>query len=71
MPEAIMYVPSYLLAADRTAELERKIEEMFGQNWWEIKEARDYLRSIMKEGAAIDLREFSKVDSRVLLKNIT
>lgn len=71
MPEAIMYVPSYLLAAVRAAELERKIEEMFGQNWWELKEAGTYLKSIMREGAAIDLKEFSKLDSRALLKNIT
>jgi len=69
MPEAIMYVTSYLLAVVRAAELERKIEEMFGQNWWELKEAGDYLRSIMR--AAIDLREFSRLDSRVLLKNTT
>lgn len=39
MPEAIMYVPSYLLAAVRAAEQKRKIEEMFGQNWWKLKEA--------------------------------
>jgi hypothetical protein len=39
MPEAIMYIPSYLLAAVRAAELERKIEVMFVQNWWKLKEA--------------------------------
>lgn len=71
MPEAIMYVPSYLLAAVRAAELERKIEEKFGRNWWEQKEAGKYLKSIMKEGADIDLKEFSKLDSRILLKEIT
>ena len=36
----------------------------------ETKRGRD-LKSIMKEGTAIDLKEFSKLDSRVLLKNTT
>jgi hypothetical protein len=71
MPEAIMYIPSYLLAAVRAAELERKIEVMFVQNWWKLKEAGTYLKSIMKEGASVDLNEFSKLDSQVLLKDIT
>lgn len=39
MPEAIMYVLSYLLATVRAAELQRKIKEMSGQNWWEQEEA--------------------------------
>jgi oligoendopeptidase F len=71
MPESIMYVPSYLLAAVRAAELERKIEEKFGQNWWELNEAGAYLKTLMKEGADINLSEFSKLDSKVLLKEIT
>lgn len=33
MPEAIMYGPSYLLAAVRAAELERKIEEKLDMIW--------------------------------------
>ena len=71
MPESIMYVPSYLLAAVRAAKLERKIEEKFGQNWWELNEAGAYLKTLMKEGADINLSEFSKLDSKVLLKEIT
>jgi len=71
MPESIMYVPSYLLAAVRAAELEKKIEELYGVNWWESKEAGKYLRSMMKDGANINLQEFSKLDSRVFLKEIT
>lgn len=71
MPESIMYVPSYLLAAVRAAELERKIEEKFGQNWWELNEAGAYLKTLMKDGADINLNEFSKLDSRVFLKEIT
>jgi hypothetical protein len=71
MPESIMYVPSYLLAAVRAAELERKIEEKFGQNWWELNEAGVYLKTMMRDGADINLNEFSKLDSRVFLKEIT
>lgn len=71
MPESIMYVPSYLLAAVRAAELERKIEEKFGQNWWELDEAGGYLKTLMKDGADINLNEFSKLDSRIFLKEIT
>ncbi|HYG00191.1 MAG TPA: M3 family metallopeptidase [Candidatus Saccharimonadales bacterium] len=71
MPESIMYVPSYLLAAVRAAELERKIEEKFGQNWWELKEVGTYLKSLMEEGANINLSEFSKLDSQLFLKEIT
>ena len=66
-----MYVPSYLLAAVRAAELEKKIEELYGENWWELEETGKYLRNIMKVGANIDLQEFSKLDTRVFLKEIT
>ncbi len=66
-----MYVPSYLLAAVRAAELEKKIEELYGENWWESEKAGKYLRSMMKDGANIKLQEFSKLDSRVFLKEIT
>lgn len=71
MPESIMYVPSYILAAVRAAELERKIEEKFGQNWWELNEAGAYLKTLMKEGVDINLSEFSKLDPKVLLREIT
>jgi hypothetical protein len=50
MPESIMYVPSYLLAAVRDAEL-KKIEELYEENWWESEEAEKYLRRIMKDGS--------------------
>ncbi len=41
-----------------------------GKNWWE-SEAGKYLKSMMKDGANINLQEFSKLDSRVFLKEIT
>lgn len=70
MPESIMYVPSYLLAAVRAAELESKIKEKFGIDWWKKEEAGEFLKIIMKYGAKIKLEEFSKLDSSVFLKEI-
>ena len=41
------------------------------ENWWESEEAGKYLESMMKDGANINFQEFSKLDSRVFLKEIT
>ncbi len=38
LPEAIMYVPSYLVVAVRAFELERYIMAKFGETWWKEKE---------------------------------
>jgi len=34
LPESIMYVSSYMLAAIRAAELERYLMNRFGEKWW-------------------------------------
>jgi oligoendopeptidase F len=70
LPESIMYVPSYLLAAVRAAELDTYIRNRFGDKWWKEKEAGKDLRRIMRPGAGIDLSIFSKLDSNILLKEI-
>ncbi|MDQ4073476.1 MAG: hypothetical protein M3162_04130 [Thermoproteota archaeon] len=70
LPESIMYVPSYLLAAIRAAELEKKIEERFGVEWWRREEAGSFLKEIMEKGGKINLSEFSKLDSKVFLDEI-
>ena len=70
LPESIMYVPSYLLAAVRAAELDSYIRNRFGDKWWKEKEAGKDLRRIMRPGAGIDLSIFSKLDSNILLKEI-
>jgi hypothetical protein len=62
LPEAIMYVPSYLVAAVRACELENYIRDKFGNMWWKEKEAGEELREIMKPGAKLDLTIFSKLD---------
>jgi hypothetical protein len=71
LPQSIMYVPSYLLAAVRAAELDNYMKNIFGEEWWREKEAGKDLREIMKPGAKIDLSIFSNLDSNVFLREIT
>jgi oligoendopeptidase F len=71
LPDAIMYVPSYMLAAVRAAELERHLQGRFGDEWWTQTEAGGHLREIMAPGAAIRLPEFSRMDASVFMNEIT
>jgi hypothetical protein len=71
LPESIMYVPSYLLAAVRAAELNAYIKNRFGDQWWTEKETGKNLREIMKLGASMDLSIFSNLDSSIFVKEIT
>ena len=70
LPEAIMYVPSYLFAAVRAKELDIHLQNIFGDTWWKSKESGKYLRQIMSPGAEIDLSVFSRLDSDLYLKEI-
>jgi hypothetical protein len=65
-----MYVPSYLLAAVRAAELDTHIRNKFGDMWWKEKESGKIVRDIMNPGAAIDLSIFSRLDSTTFLNEI-
>lgn len=71
LPDAIMYVPSYLLAAVRAAELDSHLQGRFGEEWWAQTESGSYIREIMEPGAKIDLSRFSKLDSSVFMSEIT
>ncbi|HYA82241.1 MAG TPA: hypothetical protein VEH06_02140 [Candidatus Bathyarchaeia archaeon] len=66
-----MYVPSYLLAAVRAAELHHHIRNSFGDRWLTKRAAGRALRVIMEPGAKIDLSQFSKLDSNIFLKDMT
>jgi hypothetical protein len=68
LPEAVMYVPSYLLAAVRAAELNAYMKNRFGEKWWRERESG---MEVMKHGASIDLSIFSTLDSTVYVKEIT
>ncbi len=70
LPEATMYVPSYLFAAVRAKELDVHLQNNFGEAWWRNKEAGKYLQQIMSSGTDIDLSIFSKFDSDLYLKEI-
>ena len=71
LPDAIMYVPSYLFAAVRAKELDVHLQDKFGESWWTSKDTGKYLKQIMSPGADIDLTLFSKLDSDIYLKEIT
>jgi hypothetical protein len=71
LPESIIYVPSYLLAAVREAELDAYIKNKYGDKWWKEKNAGKELREIMKPGAKIDLSKFSKLNIDIFLQEIT
>jgi hypothetical protein len=71
LPDAIMYVPSYLLAAVRAAELDSHLQGTFGEDWWIQEAAGRQIREIMEPGAGIDLERFSKSDASLFMNEIT
>ncbi len=70
LPDSIMYVPSYLLAAVRAAELDYHLKNKFGEDWWRQVAVGKYIQEIMEPGAKIDLLRFSRLDSNQFLKEI-
>jgi len=70
LPEAVMYVPSYLIAAVRAAELEKYLRDKFGEKWWEDPLASRSLKEFMSKGARIDLCQFSNLDRNIFMKEI-
>ena len=70
LPEAIMYVPSYLFAAIRAKELDLVLVNKFGEKWWLDKAAGNYLKDLMSPGSDIDLSSFSNLDTSLFLKEI-
>jgi hypothetical protein len=70
LPDAIMYVPSYLIAAVRAAELEKHLQDTFGEEWWTQAAAGRLIREVMEPGAGIDLARFSRSDSSLFMNEI-
>jgi len=68
LPDAIMYVPSYLLAAVRAAELDHHLKDRFGEDWWTQVKVGKYLQEIMEPGAKVELSKFSKLDRRLFFR---
>lgn len=71
LPESIMYVPSYMLAAIRAAELERYLINRFGERWWNDPVAGKKIKEVMSKGGTINLNEFSRLDQNIFMKEIT
>lgn len=71
LPDAVMYVPSYLLAAVRAAEFDSHLKGRFGEEWWAQTAAGGYIREIVEPGAGIDLSRFSRLDSSLFMNEIT
>jgi hypothetical protein len=71
LPDAIMYVPSYLIAAVRAVELDHHLRDRFGEKWWTQVETGKYIREIMQPGAAINLSTFSRLDSSLFMNELT
>jgi hypothetical protein len=70
LPDAIMYVPSYLIAAVRAVELDHHLQDRFGEKWWTQVEAGKYIREIIQPGAAINLSTFSQLDSSLFMNEL-
>ena len=71
LPDAIMYVPSYLIAAVRAVELDHHLQDKFGEKWWTQVETGKYIREIIQPGAAINLSRFSRLDSSLFMNELT
>jgi hypothetical protein len=71
LPDAIMYVPSYLIAAVRAVELDHHLQDRFGEKWWTQVETGKYIREIIQPGAAINLLRFSRLDSSLFMNELT
>jgi hypothetical protein len=70
LPELMMYVSSYLLAAVRASELDLYLRNNFGDKWWTEMQVGRELRIMMEPAAKIDLSQFSKLDSNIFAKEI-
>jgi hypothetical protein len=71
LPDAIMYVPSYLIAAVRAVELDHHLQDRFGEKWWTQVETGKYIREIIQPGTAINLSKFSRLDSNLFMNELT
>jgi hypothetical protein len=63
-----LYSPSYIVASVRAAELDRRLESLFGASWWADKRAGNYIRTVAKDEASVKLSRFSKVDTQPYLQ---
>jgi hypothetical protein len=60
-----------MIAAIRAAELELYLTNRFGEKWWNEPTAGKKVREIMSKGERINLKEFSKLDPNIFMKEIS
>jgi hypothetical protein len=60
-----------MIASIRAAELERYLTRRFGEKWWNEPTAGKKVREIMAKGERINLKEFSKLDPDIFMKEIS
>ncbi len=71
MPDAILYSPSYLLAAVRAHELREALRSKFGEKYWKERDAGRFLLDLMRVGQAIKLDSFSRLDTNSYVKSLS
>ncbi len=69
LPEAMMYVPSYLLAMIRAAELGRNLQNKHGA-WWTSASAGQDLRKIMQDGSESPIADFHAPNTDLLIEDL-
>lgn len=70
LPEALLYVPSYLLAMIRAAELAKTLTKDYG-DWWNSQDAGEKIRLWMRPGANSSVGVFENIQSRFLTSSKT
>ena len=69
LPEAMMYVPSYLLAMIRAAEIGKDLQDKYGA-WWNSQDAGKHLRKLMQGGSESPVAWFNKPNTHVLITEL-
>jgi hypothetical protein len=70
LPESLMYVPSYLLAMIRSAEIHSDLENKFGKRWWNKPKAGQHIKQLMAPGTDSPAGNFSKPNVKAFVKTL-
>lgn len=70
LPENLMYVPSYLLAMTRSAEIHDRLRTLFGRRWWNNPKAGGYIKALMAPGTDSEAGNFSKPNVKAFAKTL-
>jgi hypothetical protein len=66
-----IYSPSYILANIRAADMRGRLVDKYGDDWWQNKEAGQYLvNNIFEPGNSVNLDDFSNLNSDAYFKEV-